>query len=406
MNGILRCSIQRTGHFKNQRRFCKDNFEVCKTFTYGQDSLLKLQNFPNNQKIQIELETLWEDHSTIQIRNESKNTNLDPELFITGQDESREVIISPATQTSNSFFTQDDFLLFKCGIPEYSSIDFTFTGNLVQKSGQVDAKLKGDITIINPSTSNSDFVDLQRIKSENCTIDLQAANLFVKKYIEVKNFTLKKSLGGIINVNRMGISKQLHAKVVNTSMTIGTLWINPCDIKNNFLRSAVNLFQGKNSRFDVDFLNGPLVIHCEDSKVRIGEGTLESCECRFEGNSEAEIYIRTMAKRYMDVTNFVFRVRDESKLVQKVNQNYKGQVLIVDETELDGAEEFEDDSNQKVYDRYCQDGNHSIVILKGKDASVEVRYENAEMSLKEFMMKKFANNQKTKKFSEHEIPNK
>lgn len=203
---------------------------------------MKLQNFPNNQKIQIELETLWEDHSTIQIRNESKNTNLDPELFITGQDESREVIISPATQTSNSFFTQDDFLLFKCGIPEYSSIDFTFTGNLVQKSGQVDAKLKGDITIINPSTSNSDFVDLQRIKSENCTIDLQAANLFVKKYIEVKNFTLKKSLGGIINVNRMGISKQLHAKVVNTSMTIGTLWINPCDIKNNFLRSAVNLF--------------------------------------------------------------------------------------------------------------------------------------------------------------------
>lgn len=89
-----------------------------------------------------------------------------------------------------------------------------------------------------------------------------------------------------------------------------------------------------------------------------------------------------------------------------MNQNYKGQVLIVDETELDGAEEFEDDSNQKVYDRYCQDGNHSIVILKGKDASVEVRYENAEMSLKEFMMKKFANNQKTKKFSEHEIPNK
>jgi len=51
-----------------------------------------------------------------------------------------------------------------------------FEGSIIHRSTDVDAKIKGDVLVTNLSENPQDFVEIPRLKSENCKILLKCAS--------------------------------------------------------------------------------------------------------------------------------------------------------------------------------------------------------------------------------------
>jgi hypothetical protein len=181
--------------------------------------------------MQIVLKTLWEDHSTINLSLLPENRKalvreINPKFFRLSDSETREIEISCPEDLSPDFpYTAADFLCLESGIPEYSGLDLEFHGSLIQKTTEIDAKIKGDVFLKNDSKNRADFIELLRVKSEHCTIKVENANIFVKRYMEAKNLIIRKKAAGDVKIKRLGISHKMDSGFVGTNIDIDSMWV-------------------------------------------------------------------------------------------------------------------------------------------------------------------------------------
>lgn len=104
-------------------------------------------------------------------------------------------------------------------------MDLEFHGSLIQKTTEIDAKIKGDVSLINDSKNRADFIELLRVKSEHCTIKVENANIFVRRYMEAKNLTIRKKAEGDVKIKRLGISHKMDSEFSGTNIDIEALWV-------------------------------------------------------------------------------------------------------------------------------------------------------------------------------------
>jgi len=87
------------------RNFCESSIQ--KTFTYGQDSVLKVRKFPKNTNMFINLNTLCEDHSTVKLSlkdQENVEQTIDPKYFDLNLENEREISVKyPQKLQENDF---------------------------------------------------------------------------------------------------------------------------------------------------------------------------------------------------------------------------------------------------------------------------------------------------------------
>jgi hypothetical protein len=181
--------------------------------------------------MQIVLKTLWEDHSTINLSLLQENTKaelreINPRFFRLSDSETREIEISCPEELRQDFpYTKADLLSLESGIPEYSGLDLEFHGSLIQKTTEIDAKIKGDVSLVNDSKNRADFIELLRVKSEHCTIKVENANIFVRRYMEAKNLTIRKKAEGDVKIKRLGISHKMDSEFSGTKIDIEAMWV-------------------------------------------------------------------------------------------------------------------------------------------------------------------------------------
>lgn len=155
------------------------------------------------------------------------------------------------------------------GIPEYSGLDLTFRGSLLQKTTEIDAKIKGDVKIVNDGESEADFIELLRVKSENLVIDVHAAHIFVKRYMEAKNLTITKKSKGDVKIKRLGISHKLDSSFVGTNIDIDSMWVH----REPGNAAKISL---ENCKLRIGEFNGPLEIFAKDSTLDIDQCDIDS----------------------------------------------------------------------------------------------------------------------------------
>ena len=164
------------------RSFCEiQPRKFTKTFPYGQDSVVKLE-IPNALS-DIELSTLWDDHTEIEV-SLFDDEFLSPEDFELAED-GRNINI-------HSDKNHADTRSIGLKVPEYSSLDLKFEGNLEQKDTQVDAKLKGDVKIDMLNSCLQSMLQFRRVKTEFADLKLNNADLIIHRYWETKDGSFHK----------------------------------------------------------------------------------------------------------------------------------------------------------------------------------------------------------------------
>lgn len=377
---------------RNKRMFCQTSLE--KTFTYGQDSVLKLRKFPKNTNVFLHLTTLWEDLSTVKVclkDQDNKILNIDPQYFDVKSDDNKEIFIKYPSALDNNQFPYDEKKQdIECGIPEYSSIDLEFDGSLLHRTTDIDAKLKGDVRIINTSDISQDFVEIPRLKSENCEIVLHAASLFIKRYLEAQHLVQQKNKGGIVNVKRLGISKKLNASFDETRVDIPTQYVNPCDIHSNFVRSDCKFYL-RNSTLNIEVFTGPMLIESLNTTIRINEGQFENLDLSMKGTSQADIGVRSIDAQFGQHLGII-RLHDQSKLSLRINEDLKDIIKIYEYEELEAKLSADQDTfdSLKLFRLLADETEYKIIIIKQSTTELNVSYENSSENLREQMLKKFS----------------
>jgi len=248
-----------------RRLFC--SIAKIRRFEYGQDSLLRL-NLPLTS-VSGEINTIWEDHTEIETGD-----------WLQIVDNGKEINCS-----TNQAHKSKESLLAR--IPEYSNLTINSRGTFVHKDTHIDAKLKGDLTIVSDDESKESNFEFRRVKNEFANIRLAASNFLINKYWEVKNLSFSKSMSGIVDIKRFGVSNLAKFDLIDTKLSIASLFTNHGAIDHNGDLFELSMKRGEAK---ISIFKGSIKGSIIDANLNIGEGTFDHIDINAL-NSKIDIYV-------------------------------------------------------------------------------------------------------------------
>ena len=287
------------------RSFCEiQQRKYTKNFPYGSDSLVKLE-VPNALS-DIELTTLWEDNSEIEI-------SLFDDEFLSPND----FDLEESGRTIKVFSDKHHSGTRQIGlrVPEYSSLDLKFEGNLEQKDTEIDAKLKGDVKIDMLNSCLQTVVQFRRVKTEFADVKLNNTDLIVHRYWETKDGTFHKLNPGIIDVKRMGASNKLDFVLKDVNLKISSLYTNMEPITHE---GEIANFTLENGKTLISTFRGTISVNAINNTFQVSEGTFGKINGSFQDCNNVDIYfndIRESSKlNFKNCENVILRVNPKIKL--------------------------------------------------------------------------------------------
>jgi len=249
-------------------------------FDYGQNSTMHVSGFKGD--VNMELETLWEDKSLLCIKD------LDLCEVV---DQGKDIYIKPSSKTVYPF---DIYLK----IPEYSNLHAELNSGSVKQNSTptIDARIKGDFKLIHKGQSPKDEILLQRVKTENCHVEVGAANLTFRKYLQTKRGKIVKKGPGKVEFKMLGVAESLDIDLTDCELVSKSIYTNEPTTE-EALPVRINCINGKIS---TGIFNGSASISLKSSSLQIEEVQARYLQLTADSSS-VEIYLRDLTRK-LDLT--------------------------------------------------------------------------------------------------------
>ena len=316
--------------FSNKSAFS----EIRKLFTYGQDSVMSL-DLTHLDRPTIKLNTIWEDQ-TEAFFYLKQDESIDDSFKI--REEGKYIHISDTHEIEDVYGRR---ILFN--LPEYSNFKANLrSGSILQESSSlIDAKIKGDFTLIHSSCYNEDQLVFQRVKSEQVEIDINRADLIFKKYLQLKRGSIIKRDLGKMEFKMLGVSERLDLKIKHTSFDAKNVYTNEISSE-----ESINLsIDSSDSRGFIGIFNGSIELNSVSSYWKVTEAQFGYANISAK-DSSIDMYVR-------EVGNKLSVISDNSRIIIKTTKDLVGPM----KRSLETGQEFILDG--KIFD--LKSTNHGVI---------------------------------------------